>query len=156
MRARFDFELKNRLESALSWARQWRALGDVAMNRVKLSIRVPAGQEIMLRQIAEVRGLTRYQALARVVEAGLAAIMHSPIPSARGTGDDALASLDSRLSVIEALTDRSLFTASAAYAYARRAALRNDSDAERADSTTSEAAQASYKRQRALAAEALS
>jgi hypothetical protein len=126
------------------------------MNRIKLSIRVPAGQEVMLRHIAEVRGLTRYQALARVIETGLSAIMQTPAPTSQQASDDALASLDSRLSVIEALTDRSLFTASAAYAYARRAALRNDSDAEKSDSTTSEAAQASYKRQRALAAEALS
>ncbi len=126
------------------------------MNCIKLSIRVPATQETMLRHIAEVRGLTRYQALARVIETGLSAIMHTPAPSANGTGEDAFALLDSRLSVIEALTDRSLFTASAAYAYARRAALRNDSDADKSDSATSEAAQASYKRQRALAAKALS
>ena len=126
------------------------------MNRIKLSIRVPVGQEIMLRHIADVRGLTRYQALARVIETGLTAIMQGPVPLGHGTSDDAIASLDSRLSVIEALTDRSLFTASAAYAYARRAALRNDSDADKSDSTTSEAAQASYKRQRALAAESLS
>ena len=126
------------------------------MNRIKLSIRVPVGQEVMLRHIAQVRGLTRYQALARVIETGLTAIMHTPISSASGEGDDAIASLDARLSVIEALTDRSLFTASAAYAYARRAALRNDSDADKSDSATSEAALASYKRQRALAAEALS
>lgn len=124
------------------------------MNRIKLSIRVPAAQEMMLRHIAEVRGLTRYQALARVIDTGLGAIMHTP--PTNGTGDDAFASLDSQLAVIEALTDRSLFTASAAYAYARRAALRNDSDADKSDSATSEAAQASYKRQRALAAEALS
>ena len=38
--------------------------------------------------------------------------------------DEAFAALETRLSVIEALTDRSLFTASAAYAYSRRAALR--------------------------------
>lgn len=65
------------------------------MNRIKLSIRVPVGQEIMLRHIADVRGLTRYQALARVIETGLGAIMHGPSPSANGTGDDAFASLDS-------------------------------------------------------------
>ncbi len=50
------------------------------MNRIKLSIRVPAAQEIMLRHIAEVRGLTRYQALARVIETGLGAIMHNHAP----------------------------------------------------------------------------
>ena len=126
------------------------------MNRIKLSIRVPAGQETMLRHIAEVRGLTRYQALARVIETGLTSIMGKPEAAPPDSNGEALASLESRLSVIEALTDRSLFTASAAYAYARRAALRNDSDAERSDTATSDAAQASYKRQRALAAEALS
>ncbi|MBK8375726.1 MAG: hypothetical protein IPL18_13045 [Sphingomonadales bacterium] len=126
------------------------------MNRIKLSIRVPVGQETMIRHIAEVRGLTRYQALARVIETGLTSIMTAPTSQREGRNDDALSSLDARLSVIEALIDRSLFTASAAYAYARRAALRNDSEAEKSDSATSEAAQASYKRQRALAAEVLS
>ena len=48
------------------------------MNRIKLSIRVPAGQEIMIRRIAEARGMTRYQALARVIEAGLAAMTSTP------------------------------------------------------------------------------
>ncbi len=33
------------------------------MNRVKLSIRVPAAQETMIRHVAQTRGLTRYQAL---------------------------------------------------------------------------------------------
>lgn len=130
------------------------------MNRVKLSVRVPVGQEIMIRHIAEVRGLTRYQALARVIETGLTSIMNMhPSASERVADladDPALAALEARLAVIEALLDRSLFTASAAYAYARRAALRGDSDADRADSAMGEAAQAAYKRQRALAAETLS
>lgn len=130
------------------------------MNRVKLSVRVPIGQEIMIRHIAEVRGLTRYQALARVIETGLTAIMNlHPTGSEHvaDLGDDAaLAALDARLGVIESLLDRSLFTASAAYTYARRAALRGDSDAERSDAAMGEAAQAAYRRQRALAAESLS
>lgn len=126
------------------------------MNRVKLSIRVPAGQETMIRHIAQVRGMTRYQALLRVIETGLASIMGSPKVQAQMASEEALAALESRLAIIESLTDRSLFTASAAYAYARRAALRNDSDADRTDAATSDAAQAAYKRQRALAGEALS
>lgn len=130
------------------------------MNRVKLSVRVPIGQQIMIRHIAEVRGLTRYQALARVIETGLAAIMNlHPTGSEHvaDLGDEtALAALDARLGLIQALLDRSLFTASAAYTYARRAALRGDSDAARTDSAMGEAAQAAYRRQRALAAEALS
>ena len=71
-------------------------------------------------------------------------------------GDDVMAAFDARLGVIEALLDRNLFTASAAYAYARRAALRGDGDPNNTDSVTGEAAQAAYRRQRALAAEALS
>jgi hypothetical protein len=126
------------------------------MNRIKLSIRVPAGQETMIRHIAKVRGITRYQALLRVIETGLSSIMGGAQAKLQLANDEALAALDSRLSVIEALTDRSLFTASAAYAYARRAALRNDSDADRIDAATSDAAQAAYRRQRALAGEALS
>ena len=126
------------------------------MNRIKLSIRVPIGQEIMIRHIAEVRGLTRYQALLRVIETGLTSIMGGAVTAPSTTDGEALAALDSRLSAIEALTDRSLFTASAAYAYARRAALRGDSEADKADAAMGEAAQAAYRRQRALAAEALS
>lgn len=126
------------------------------MNRVKLSVRVPMGQEVMIRRYAEARGLTRYQALARVIEAGLGAVIDAPMAGGSNAGDDVMAVFDARLGVIEALLDRSLFTASAAYAYARRAALRGDGDADRTDSVTGEAAQAAYRRQRALAAEALS
>ena len=127
------------------------------MNRVKLSIRVPQGQELMIRRFAEQRGLTRYQALSRVIEAGLGAVADGQATaSGSSAGDDVMAAFEARLGVIEALLDRSLFTASAAYAYARRAALRGDSDADRTDSVIGEAAHSAYRRQRALAAEALS
>lgn len=127
------------------------------MNRVKLSVRVPMGQEVMIRRYAEARGLTRYQALSRVIEAGLGAVADGPIAGGGNAPNmDAIASFEARLGVIEALLDRSLFTASAAYAYARRAALRGDGDPNNTDSVTGEAAQAAYRRQRALAAEALS
>jgi conjugative relaxase-like TrwC/TraI family protein len=55
MRARIARLLRNRLKSVILWARQWRALGDVVMNRIKLSIRVPAAQENMIRHIADRR-----------------------------------------------------------------------------------------------------
>lgn len=126
------------------------------MNRIKLSIRIPAEQETMIRQIAKVRGMTRYQALLRVLETGLASITGDSQVRSQMARDEALAVIETRLAAIESLTDRSLFTASAAYAYSRRAALRNDSDADRIDAATSNAAQAAYRRQRALAAEALS
>lgn len=126
------------------------------MNRVKLSVRVPMGQEVMIRRYAEARGLTRYQALSRVIEAGLGAVADAPCAGRGSAGDDAMAGFEARLGMLEALLDRSLFTASAAYAYARRAALRGDGDADRTDSMIGEAAHSAYRRQRALAAEALS
>jgi hypothetical protein len=126
------------------------------VNRVKLSVRVPMGQEVMIRRYAEARGLTRYQALSRVIEAGLGAVADAPDAGRGNARDDVMAAFDARLGVIEALLDRSLFTASAAYAYARRAALRGDGDADRTDSMVGEAAHSAYRRQRALAAEALS
>lgn len=126
------------------------------MNRIKLSVRIPAEQETMIRHIAKLRGLSRYQALLRVVETGLASITSGAQVRSQLASDETLAAIESRLASIESLTDRSLFTASAAYAYSRRAALRNDSDADRVDAATSDAAQAAYRRQRTLAAEALS
>ena len=126
------------------------------MNRIKLSVRIPAEQEALIRHIAKARGLSRYQALLRVIETGLSSITGGAQIRSQIASEEALAAIESRLSIIESLTDRNLFTASAAYAYSRRAALRNDSDADRVDAVTSDAAQAAYRRQRALAAEALS
>ena len=75
------------------------------MNRVKLSIRVPAGQETMIRHIAQVRGMTRYQALLRVIETGLASIMGSPKVQAQMASEEALAALESRLAIAMAEGD---------------------------------------------------
>jgi hypothetical protein len=156
MRALFARRAQNPCICAISAARQWRAPAGAAMNRIKLSVRVPMGQEVMIRRYAEARGLTRYQALSRVIEAGLGAVADGQaMGGSSNAGDDVMAALEARLGVIEALLDRSLFTASAAYAYARRAALRGDGDANHTDSVTGEAAQAAYRRQRALAAETL-
>ena len=123
------------------------------MTRIKLTIRILATQEIMLKRVAEARGLTRYQALLRAIEQGLAVMMNGP---AHNMSDDGLADISARLSVIEALADRGLFTASAAYVYARRGALRGDNDATQSDTNMSAAAQAAYQRQRTLAEEILS
>lgn len=122
------------------------------MNRVLLSIRIPVAQEIMLKHIAEVRGVTRYQALIRVIEIGLTSIMAPPVSSDGALGNDDIAT---RLAVIEALVDRGLFTASAAYVYARRAALRGEGDADKLDASLGDAVQSAYHRQRALAGEIL-
>ena len=94
------------------------------MNRVKLSIRIPAEQETLIRHIAKVRGMTRYQALLRVIETGLASITGGSQVRSQLASDEALATIESRLAIIESLTDRSLFTASAAYGQAQAAGSR--------------------------------
>ena len=125
------------------------------MTRIKLTIRIPAAQEVMLKRVAEARGLTRYQALGRAIEAGLGVMMDAPARSDAVVIGDELAAIAVRLGLIEALADRGLFTASAAYAYARRAALRDDRDAENSDAAIGATVQSAYQRQRALAREVL-
>lgn len=125
------------------------------MTRIKLTIRVPVAQEVMLKRLAEARGLTRYQALGRAIEAGLGVMTNAPAHSDNAIIGDELAAIAVRLGLIEALADRGLFTASAAYAYARRAALRDDRDAEGSDAAIGSTVQSAYQRQRALALEAL-
>jgi hypothetical protein len=125
------------------------------MNRVRVTIRIPSAQEVMLKREAAARGLTRYQALVRAIEMGLAVMMEAPARSNSALTNDEIADVSARLALVEALADRGLFTASAAYVYARRAALRGDNDPDKTDAAMGEAAQAAYKRQRALAAERL-
>ncbi len=127
------------------------------MTYVLLSIRIPANQDLLLKQVAKARGITRYHALGRAIEQGLGQMTNAPVPSGNPSASDELATLSARLALIEALTDRSLFTASAAYVYARRGALRGDNESERVkvEAVLSESVKAAYQRQRTLAAEAL-
>ncbi len=127
------------------------------MKHIQHSVRLSPALNRTLSILAEQRGMTCYQMLKRAIEQGFAAMTDakSDWSGVANMGSE-LAALSARLDLVEALADRGLFTASAAYVYARRAALRGDSDAENTDASMGEAAQAAYKRQRALAAEALS
>ena len=86
------------------------------------------------------------------LRASTATEMKSSVGSGAAVGND---NITTRLSTLEALADRCLFTASAAYVYARRAALRGEGDVEKLDAALSEAVQSAYARQRALAGETL-
>jgi hypothetical protein len=127
------------------------------MKHIQHSVRLSPALNRTLSILAEQRGMTCYQMLKRAIEQGFAVMTNTKSdPSGVANMGSELAALSARLDMVEALSDRGLFTASAAYVYARRAALRGDSDAENTDASMGEAAQAAYKRQRALAAEALS
>jgi predicted transcriptional regulator len=124
------------------------------MKHIQHSVRLSPALNRTLSALAEQRGMTCYQMLKRAIEQGFAVMTNakSAGSSMSDVGDE-IATMSARLALVEALADRSLFTASAAYVYARRAALRGEGDAEKADAALGEAVQSAYKRQRALAAE---
>jgi len=95
------------------------------MKHVQHTVRLSPALNRALASVAQQRGLSSYQALKRAIETGLGQMTNAPSASvgAALSGEER-ATLSARLALIEALTDRSLFTASAAYVYARRGALR--------------------------------
>lgn len=125
------------------------------MKHIQHSVRLSPALNRTLSALAEQRGMTCYQMLKRAIEQGFAAMT-----TAKSAGfnlaefGDEMAGMSARLALVEALADRGLFTASAAYVYARRAALRGEADADKADAALGESVQSAYKRQRALAREA--
>jgi predicted DNA-binding protein len=126
------------------------------MKHIQHSVRLSPALNRTLSALAEQRGMTCYQMLKRAIEQGFAVMTNakSAGSSMSDVGDE-MAVMSARLALVEALADRGLFTASAAYVYARRAALRGESDAEKSDAVLGEAVQSACKRQRALAAERL-
>jgi predicted transcriptional regulator len=125
------------------------------MKHIQHSVRLSPALNRTLSTLAEQRGMTCYQMLKRAIEQGFAAMTATKSASSTmaDVGDE-IADMAARLTLVEALADRSLFTASAAYVYARRAALRGEGDPDKADAALGEAVQSAYKRQRALAREA--
>jgi hypothetical protein len=114
------------------------------------TVRLSPAQHRTLAGFAKQRGLSEYAMLARVVDAGLAALVHGA-----GGGIDGheivteLASVSTRIVDVERMLDRTLFTACAAYCYARGAA----SGARKSDEIVTEEITAAYNRQRRLALE---
>ncbi|MCC4234298.1 hypothetical protein LL253_16600 [Sphingobium soli] len=114
------------------------------------TVRLSPAQHRTLASFARQRGLSEYAMLARVVDTGLAALVH-------GTGCaidsreivNELASVSTRIVDVERMLDRALFTACAAYCYARSAA----NGARKSDEIVTDEITAAYNRQRRLARE---
>ena len=120
------------------------------MKPVQYTVRLPASLDNALRSQARQQNTSVYAALQLCVQAGLAALANSPAPG----NDDReivteLATLGTRIVDVERLLDRTLFTACAAYAYARSAAL----DARKNDEVITAEINAAYDRQRRLSQE---
>ena len=114
------------------------------------TVRLTPAQHRTLAGFAKSYGLSEYAMLARVVDTGLAALIQGA-----GKGIDAreiiaeLASVSTRIVEVERMLDRALFTACAAYCYARSAAL----GARTSDETITAEINAAYDRQRRLSQE---
>jgi hypothetical protein len=114
------------------------------------TVRLNPSQYRVLADFAKRRGLSDYAMLARVVEAGFLAMLH-------GTDKETdlaelareIGSISERLAEAERVLDRTLFTACAAYAYARHAAL----GTKKSDEIIAAEARAAFERQRSLALE---
>lgn len=114
------------------------------------TVRLNSSQHRTLASYAAKRGLSQYAMLARVVDAGFAALIHGADKDAevREIAGE-VAAISGRLADVERVLDRALFTACAAYAYARHSALQS----RKSDETIAAEARAAFERQRSLAME---
>jgi len=118
------------------------------MKQVQHTVRVPAAVDKALRKLAEQRGVTNYAMLQRSLQVGVAAQTSEPTASAVDREFLAeVASISTRLEEIERLIDRTLFTACAAYCYARAVAI----DSDESDEDIADGVRPAYERQRAMA-----
>ncbi|PHY21504.1 hypothetical protein [Caulobacter sp. BP25] len=122
------------------------------MSRTPVSLRLTRAQIAFLRRHAEAHGVSLYQSSTRAMEAGLAALAGASEP---GAAEEPIAALIgellARIERLERLADRALYSAAAAYSYARQAALAGARDAKVLDDAVAEAAGEAYRRQRDLA-----
>lgn len=114
------------------------------------TVRLNPSQHRILAGFAAKRGLSEYAMLARIVDAGFAAILHGADKEADTREIAAeVGAISERLAEVERMLDRALFTACAAYAYARHAAL----GTRKPDEVIAAEARAAFERQRSLALE---
>ena len=114
------------------------------------TVRLNPSQHRILAGFAAKRGLSEYAMLARIVDAGFAAIMHGADKEADTREIAAeVGAISERLAEVERVLDRALFTACAAYAYARHSAL----GTRKPDEAIAAEARAAFERQRSLALE---
>ena len=94
------------------------------MKPVHHSVRLPVSLDKALRALAERHGVSVYAMLQRSVKAGVTSLANPPSPDTAPREIVAdLVSVGTRIVDVERMLDRTLFTACAAYCYARSAAM---------------------------------
>ena len=87
------------------------------------SVRLPLALDKALRQAAQNRQVTAYALLQQCVRAGIASLSgEQAAPQFTAEIGQEIGALSARLAHVERLTERTLFVACAAYAFARAAA----------------------------------
>ncbi len=120
---------------------------------VKRTIRLHPSQARVLSAFAKRRELTEYAMLKSFIDIGIAqALREADDETTMPQLTVEVASMSVRIAEIERVLDRTLFTACAAYAYARHAAL----GTKKPDEVIAAEARAAFERQRSLALDALS
>ncbi|AKM11414.1 hypothetical protein [Croceicoccus naphthovorans] len=120
------------------------------MKPIHHSIRLPVSHDKALRALAERHGISVYAMLQRSVKTGIATLANPPVPdiNTREIVTE-LASVSTRIVDVERMLDRALFTACAAYCYARSAAQAT----RKSDEVITAEINAAYDRQRRLSHE---
>jgi len=119
-------------------------------SHTKRTIRLNPSQARTLHSIAERGGVSQYAMLLKIIDAGFGSVIGGTdknadvVAMAREIG-----SISGRLAEAERVLDRTLFTACAAYAYARHAALGTRTS----DEAIASEVRAAFERQRSLALE---
>lgn len=117
------------------------------MTPVQHTVRLPVALDKALRALAERHHMSVYAMLQRSVKTGVATLANPPAPDTLSREIVAeLATVSTRLVEVERVLDRALFTACAAYCYARSAAM----GARKTDEVITAEINAAYDRQRRL------
>ena len=120
------------------------------MKPVQHTVRLPVALDKALSALAQRHDISVYAMLQRSVKAGIATQISPPV---RDTGNSEmvaeLASVSTRMVDVERMLDRALFTACAAYCYARSAAQAT----RKSDEVITAEINAAYDRQRRLSQE---
>ena len=92
------------------------------MRHVQYSVRLPSALAKALEQAAQTRNVSAYSLLQQCVRTGLASLSGEQTPQFVAEIAQEIGTLAARLAHTERLAERTLFTACAAYTYARVAA----------------------------------
>lgn len=122
------------------------------MSVCKVTTRLTLAQNLMVKRFAEANGLSRYEAVRRLIESGLQAHQAmSDEPSAQHLMD-AISQLSLRVQKTEALLQRALFVCCVTNAWARHSAS-SSTDISTLTEQIKQAAESAFQRQLALAKE---